>query len=76
MGNESTPWPGYRSFVEQGEAHCSDVSLLSSMPEGKDWIWTWDAPTRNGWEAGDRDLTCLLAKVDQATWEGPSGYVT
>lgn len=73
MGDASTPWPGYRSFFAEGQERCGDVGLLTSMPEGSDWSWTWDAPNRNGWEAGDRDLTCLLAKSGQ-TWEGPSGY--
>jgi hypothetical protein len=73
MGDASTPWPGYRGFIAEGQARCSDTTLLSSMPAGNDWSWTFDAPTRNGWEAGDRDLTCLLAKSGES-WVGPSGY--
>ena len=70
---EFATWPGSANLRMYGAERCrADLEELSPPDQ---YGVGWNIPTRAPWEAGQRELTCLLVRGDNESWTGPSDVV-
>ncbi len=61
-------WPGDGAVTETADDKCYALAPAYAMDH---WTWSSDAgvyyftPTRESWDAGDREITCVFGAVDE-----------
>jgi Septum formation len=68
----ATEWPGFAALAGAIEEPCSQRGR-EIAGDRDDLGLSWNGPSRESWERGDRVLACVIGRLDGEEFDGPSG---